>query len=1061
MNLSDIYSAKGLKVKLCFQDSSVHFSVGNLIKIDTSQIENEFIVNQYGKDVSAVDSNPVLCKTDIISSRYIQEMFENEKICSYRNIFTIEGVYANSIDVQTYSFQAIAEYKTPIFIMVSSKLLEKVSVEKLYNEFVWSQLGEPALFCLNYKNRKKQNVDVRFISGKHALVAYKTPRGIIAEREDFLRDRDTLPVDIYIAPEIKFVAETDEVLVNEGMASDLDKVSNSATYFARWEAYNELSKKLLEQESEEFGVINYSSYVSDADLTGITFEFVTDEELDISMRGKELGATPRISKDDEAQERPRQIAVGAIKKINGKRITTYLEKAEGFDEIPENGSLTLYTAGDRFIMTRRDAARERMMKHASPIKYIVALIETGASEYEMPGSWGNHKAVVDKLERNFSKAKMLNPEQRDALDLAINTPDIALIQGPPGTGKTTVIKAICERFREIFEDEERQTQRLNPDHILRGPKILITSFQNEAVDNAISTPLPGDIPAFRKTAKRAKDSSTEQYQKTLEKWYNGVCSAINSQITDKSVAEFVELKKSLSDEYFSYKNSGEVLDDAARLIRRYLTFNGINYPQQLLDDATRIIKASEEKTTFDDIQDPIVARIEALRIDKDSFEDDGRRNAKRFLNHVYIKDDLSISAIIIEAISKVLDDNFTKENFESYKKAVHELQLEYCSPSIKGINPKDAEKVNECLLALYDCFINQYTNSITDLESKKSLILSEFIARLEPEYESIVRKYAMTTAATCQTSLDLRDKNPKVFDLVVIDEAARANPLDLFIPMSMGKKIILVGDQKQLPHMLEPDVLKTIMNDPHFKDLPEIEKSLFERLFDMFEKGQRPKAIRLTHQFRMHPDICKFVSDSFYDEILKTANSVTPELRSSPTSINEGKALTFVNIPYSKGDESRGISKFREIEVEAITNDISKIFDADEKIMHPENKEDERKIGVITFYSAQATKIRQRLEMTLDTDKLSKIEVGTVDAFQGKEFDYVLLSCVRSNRPQNENGQPSVGFLTKPNRLCVAFSRAIRQLIVYGDADTLIQIPCFSKLYNICAIEKGGCYREY
>jgi superfamily I DNA and/or RNA helicase len=80
--------------------------------------------------------------------------------------------------------------------------------------------------------------------------------------------------------------------------------------------------------------------------------------------------------------------------------------------------------------------------------------------------------------------------------------------------------------------------------------------------------------------------------------------------------------------------------------------------------------------------------------------------------------------------------------------------------------------------------------TLSDIESKKSLILSEFLSRLEQEYETVVRKYSMTTAATCQTSLNLKDKS-QVFDLVVIDEAARANPLDLFIPMSMGKKIVL------------------------------------------------------------------------------------------------------------------------------------------------------------------------------------------------------------------------------------------------------------------------------
>ena len=158
---------------------------------------------------------------------------------------------------------------------------------------------------------------------------------------------------------------------------------------------------------------------------------------------------------------------------------------------------------------------------------------------------------------------------------------------------------------------------------------------------------------------------------------------------------------------------------------------------------------------------------------------------------------------------------------------------------------KDKAVVNECLIAMAECFNNQYTNTLTDIESKKSLILSEFLSRLEQEYETIVKKYSMTTAATCQTCLDLKNDSNQIFDLVIIDEAARANPLDLFIPMSMGKKIVLVGDHKQLPHMLEPDVMK-IMDDPKFKDLPEIEKSLFERLFGMFAKGQN------LRQFFLH-----------------------------------------------------------------------------------------------------------------------------------------------------------------------------------------------------------------
>lgn len=134
-----------------------------------------------------------------------------------------------------------------------------------------------------------------------------------------------------------------------------------------------------------------------------------------------------------------------------------------------------------------------------------------------------------------------------------------------------------------------------------------------------------------------------------------------------------------------------------------------------------------------------------------------------------------------------------------------------------------------------------------------------------------------------------------------------------------------------------------------------------------------------------------------------------------------------------------------------ISRDLKSILETDK----------EATVGIITFYSAQASKIKQSLEMILNDEESSRVEVGTVDAFQGKEFDYVMLSCVRSNRPKDDNEKPVVGFLEKPNRLCVAFSRAVRQLIVYGDAETLIQIPCFSNLYDICTNGKGGYYREY
>lgn len=1050
MKISDVHTAKGLKFKLKAANSKKIFVSGDLINIKSAVHENEFLVDRYSNDSNKNRTESVLVSADYESSLYIVDLLDLEKSNENRCVFSVEGVNDDSIEVQAYTFRSLTEYQTEICIQVPAKLLEKTNTTKLYNEYVWEELGVPALFSLNYKDRKKQKSDIRFLSGKRFLWAHNTPRGIIAENESYIKNASYIvPIDVYFAPSIRFVAESEESYVNNELSKNLDEISDAASYFTKWNAYNELSKKALEQESEEFGKIKYNSVAVKSELNGTAFEFITESEFDTSILGRELSVTSGGVPEDKKANKNKDIAVGRVTKTSKRKITTYFDSPEFVDTIPDSASLALYTAGDRFIMARRDAARERMLNNQAPIRYIVPLIEKGVSHFNLDSDWGSHKAVTEELKRNFSKAATLNIEQRNAMNLAINTPDIALIQGPPGTGKTTVIRAICERFREIFEAEERAQKKMNPEHVLQSPKILISSFQNEAVDNAISNPLPGDIPAYRKTAKRTKESTKEQYAKALENWYEGVKKSVSMVVENPAVEEYVRNKNQLNDQYFSYKNSGESLKTAAKLIKEYLSYEEIKYPSQLVKDANKVIEAANNSGDSG-IADPIVDRLESQILDINSFADDGAYEAKRLVSHLKMRFDLEIEEEVISKINAVCNGDFTEVDFTHYIETVNKLKNLYCSEKY-SIDVNDISVVNECLMELAECFSNQYMNTFSDIENKKAIILNEFLVRLENEYEELVKKYSATTAATCQTSLDLKGRTMQKYDLVIVDEAARANPLDLFIPMSMGKKIVLVGDHKQLPHMLEPDVLNILKDDPKLKDMPELEKSLFERLFEMFSGGNRPKAISLTHQYRMHPDICDFVSEAFYDGMLKTATEADVESKSSPAEINGGKALTFVNIPLSKGVESPGQSKSRHVEAEAICKDVNHIFKFDQ----------DATIGVITFYSAQSDLIRDELKKILNDEELSRIEIGTVDAFQGKEFDYVLLSCVRANNNKTDKSNHTVGFLEKPNRLCVAFSRAIKQLAVYGDAETLYQIPCFANLYEICESGEGGCYREY
>ncbi len=289
MKLSEIYSAMGLKIKLGFEDTSVDFSKGILVHIQPTQDRQNFLVNQYGKGTE--ESKSVLCKASHQTADYLLDLFEGEHSDAYKCMFLIDGVNSESLEIQTYTFQTVTEYKSAINIVVTDKLLEQTTIEKLKQDYVWDQLGMPALFCLNYKNKKKQNANIRFIGGKRFLIAQNTARGIIADSVGYLKEKYDVPVDIFVAPEINFVEQSDMPFVNDALAADIDKISNPASYFARWEAYDALSQKLLVAESEEFGEIRYRSYTFRTEVNGVTYECEVDEELDDSLKGKELGAS--------------------------------------------------------------------------------------------------------------------------------------------------------------------------------------------------------------------------------------------------------------------------------------------------------------------------------------------------------------------------------------------------------------------------------------------------------------------------------------------------------------------------------------------------------------------------------------------------------------------------------------------------------------------------------------------------------------------------------------------------------------------------------------------------
>ncbi|MCH79336.1 P-loop containing nucleoside triphosphate hydrolases superfamily protein [Trifolium medium] len=264
-----------------------------------------------------------------------------------------------------------------------------------------------------------------------------------------------------------------------------------------------------------------------------------------------------------------------------------------------------------------------------------------------------------------------------------------------------------------------------------------------------------------------------------------------------------------------------------------------------------------------------------------------------------------------------------------------------------------------------------------------------------------------------------------LFDAVVIDEAAQALEPATLIPLqllkSSGTQCIMVGDPKQLP----ATVLSTVASKFRY------ECSMFERL----QRAGHP-VIMLTEQYRMHPEICMFPSLHFYDN--KLLNGSQMSSKSAPFHQTEGLGpYAFYDIIDGReahGKNSGAMSLCNEHEADAAV-EILRFF----KKRYPAEFIGGR-IGIITPYKCQLSLLRSRFLNAFGSSTIADMEFNTVDGFQGREVDILLLSTVRaahSSSAASEINSSSIGFVADIRRMNVALTRAKLSLWILGNARTL------------------------
>lgn len=914
---------------------------------------------------------------------------------------------------------------------------------------------------------------------------------------------------------IRFTSLPEKIsAINAGEMARLTQESGS--YLKQWDEYGLIEGELFLKKAKAIGVIEHNG-CPEPSQSGKTVKFFINEsppkELELSdtieltdripiyvnnpdMSWNDYSSIIENAFKENPEEKQKSLESGnasvKIVSISNKSIELEL------DTIPRMPYLAWSTKGEQAQIERRMKARAAILAGRSANPELGVLIE----ENGIPS--GTRRVTKLKPLTSFVKEKVFKhpptDRQVEAIDVALNTPDIALIQGPPGTGKTTVVTAILERLNE--ENDKTKS--------IRG-QVLVSGFQHDAVENIVARLSVNALPAV-KFGRRSGDSefTEDAVTEKINKW----CSNVAENIRNKNpqIAQ-TEDQVRLAELFVAYSLCPSK-NNTVSLMKRILDLPRDLISEDITSEAEEIINSLQTELKPND---PSTLRlVRALRVSEAAFEDDGAARAVDLLDK--IEDETANPDLSVLEKAARWRCGKPLSFLPELRKLKEALLYKYLPlPDFR------TEKPREDVLRLV-ATVSQLLETKLNSTNKRDAILAEFLHELEDNPDGVreaIEDYNFVYAATTQQAVGkdiIRSKNKNVrydqrtemvkYDTVIIDEAARTSPRDLLIPMSQAeKRIILVGDHRQLPHLIDEEVARALENGDSSGpsvDVDFVKKSMFEYLFNRLKKLEEKDGIKRTvtldAQYRTHPILGDFASRNFYNQYNEGYRSpLAAKYFSQKLKGIEDKAAVWFDVPNSRGPEGYnkdGGKRWRSVEAEVIaekTNTWIKSKESSAEFMQEltgDTKHAGLSFGIISFYKPQVFEVYRELEKYGVTERAQdgtwqicqeyrflengeeRLRIGTVDAFQGMEFDIVFLSMVRSQDmnalPPNirneldykKKQQKLFGHLMSENRLCVSMSRQKKVLAIVGDGvltNTQIAVdavPALKNFYDLCH-EKG------
>ena len=638
----------------------------------------------------------------------------------------------------------------------------------------------------------------------------------------------------------------------------------------------------------------------------------------------------------------------------------------------------------------------------------------------------------------------LNQSQKNAVLKALYAKDLCLLQGPPGTGKTTVIAEL------IWQ------------HILKDPtkKLLLTSETNLAVDNALeklmgSRNVNETLSPYLSIIKPLRFGRSSKFEEDGKKYS---VERIEKWLDDEYEEEFVyenELSslENVTEESLDDQEDGDVNNNAVQQWMTMIAQRAQSYAEQ----NPRYAELTNMYSTSLCSPDGITKRY---------FMEKYFKHANVIGSTCSSTGSPSFAADYASVYSSAVYDKFVEK--EGYKQTISDIKglivaannednsfQDRAKSIIKRIMRENNINTEDELRELLDEPTDNVKHFLFDYD------LKQLLKQKRPKkFETILERLGFDSEEQFEQTKNI------YFDTVIMDEASKATPPDLVLPLCFGRKSIIIGDHRQLPPMLyEQDFKEALLSLDDDKaaaladdiDRQFVNTSQFARLILNPKVSKSIKSV-FTEQYRMHPQINDAIKQFYKNDEgglscgldlkkVDSPNLAEPESRYHGF-YHPGFISPDVHVLWVKVDEpeQRTDSKalYNEKEVEAVKRVLqylkhSKGFEEymqywDNNIRSTERRNIEKEIGVISFYGQQVKYLNEVKSFARNNGM--RLKLNTVDKFQGMERNIVIVSTVRSDKYKTAKGivtNDDPGFAKSPERLNVALSRARRLLIVVGN----------------------------